>query len=112
MDRVVPWREFCARIDPVYPKAGHGRPPVGLERMLRMYFLQHWFNLSDPAVEEALYDSPTMRALVGIDLGREPMRAAAYWSGHRGAIVELNPRCFAYRTRTESRPTLTPSAAR
>jgi IS5 family transposase len=57
----------------VYPKAGNGRPPVGLERMLRMYFLQHWFNLSDPAVEEALYDSPLMRAFVGIDLGREPV---------------------------------------
>jgi IS5 family transposase len=73
MDRVVPWRELCARIEPVYPKPGNGRPPVGLERMLRMYFLQHWFNLSDPAVEEALYDSPTMRAFVGIDLGREPV---------------------------------------
>jgi len=73
MDRVVPWRALCARIDPVYPKAGHGRPPIGVERMLRMYFLQHWFNLSDPAVEEALYDSPTMRAFVGIDLGREPV---------------------------------------
>jgi hypothetical protein len=73
MDRVVPWRDLGARIDPVYPKAGNGRPPVGLERMLRMYFLQHWCNLSDPAVEEALYDSPTMRAFVGIDLGREPV---------------------------------------
>ena len=73
MDRVVPWRELCARIEPVYPKPGNGRPPVGLERMLRMYFLQHWFNLSDPAVEEALYESPTMRAFVGIDLGREPV---------------------------------------
>jgi hypothetical protein len=57
MDRVVPWRELCARIEPVYPKPGNGRPPVALERMLRMYFLQHRFNLSDPAVEEALYDS-------------------------------------------------------
>jgi transposase, IS5 family len=73
MDRVVPWRELCARIEPVYPKPGNGRPPVGVERMLRMYFLQHWFNLSDPAVEEALYDSPTMRGFVGIDLGREPV---------------------------------------
>lgn len=73
MDRVVPWRELCARIEPVYPKPGNGRPPVGVERMLRMYFLQHWFNLSDPAVEEALYDSPIMRAFVGIDLGREPV---------------------------------------
>jgi transposase, IS5 family len=73
MERVVPWRELCARIAPVYPRAENGRPPIGLERMLRMYFLQHWFNLSDPAVEEALYDSPTMRAFVGIDLGREPV---------------------------------------
>jgi transposase, IS5 family len=66
MDRVVPWRDLCARVEAVYPKPGNGRPPVGLERMLRMYFLQHWFNLSDPAVEEVLYDSPTMRAFVGI----------------------------------------------
>ena len=49
-----------------------GRPPIGLERMLRIHFLQHWFNLSDPAVEEAVYDSRAMRDLVGIDLGREP----------------------------------------
>jgi transposase, IS5 family len=73
MDRVVPWQVLGARIEPVYPKVGHGRPPVGVERMLRMYFLQHWFNLSDPAVEEALYDSPTLRAFVGIDLGQEPV---------------------------------------
>lgn len=72
MERVVPWAELCALIEPVYPKPGNGRPPVGLERMLRIYFLQHWFNLSDPAVEEALYDSAAMRAFVGIDLGREP----------------------------------------
>jgi len=57
----------------MYPKPGNGRPPIGVERMLRMYFLQHWFNLSDPAVEEALYDSPIMRAFVGIDLGQEPV---------------------------------------
>jgi transposase, IS5 family len=73
MDRVVPWQALCARIEPVYPTAGNGRPPVGVERMLRMYFLQQWFNLSDPAVEEALYDSPTLRAFVGIDLGQEPV---------------------------------------
>jgi IS5 family transposase len=73
MDQVVPWGELCALIEPVYPKPeGAGRPPVGLERMLRIYFLQQWFNLSDPAVEEALYDSHAMRAFVGIDLGREP----------------------------------------
>jgi IS5 family transposase len=71
MDRVVPWGALCALIEPVYPKAGNGRPPIGLERMLRIYFMQNWFNLSDPAVEEALYDSLSMRSFVGIDLGRE-----------------------------------------
>jgi transposase, IS5 family len=73
MDQVVPWSALCALIEPVYPKAGNGRPPIGLQRMLRIYFLQHWFNLSDPAVEEALYDSSSMRQFVGIDLGREPV---------------------------------------
>ena len=72
MERVVPWGELCALVEPVYPKPGNGRPPIGLERMLRIYFLQHWFNLSDPAVEEALYDVVSMREFVGIDLGREP----------------------------------------
>src|SRR3984885_9954383 len=72
MEQVVPWRELCALIEPHYPKAGNGRPPVGVERMLRMYFLQQWFNLSDPAVEEALYDSVVMRNFVGIDWGQEP----------------------------------------
>lgn len=71
MEQVVPWAKLCALIEPHYPKAGEGRPPVGVERMLRMYFLQQWFNLSDPAVEEALYDSAALRAFVGIDLGRE-----------------------------------------
>src|SRR5487761_1311506 len=70
---VVPWRELVAEIEPFYPRAGNGRPPVGLERMLRMYFLQQWFNLADLAVEDALYDSNAMRHFVGIDLGREPV---------------------------------------
>ena len=73
MEQVVPWRELTALIEPHYPKAGNGRPPVGVGRMLRIYFLQQWFNLSDPAVEEALYDSPVMRQFVGIDLGNEPV---------------------------------------
>jgi IS5 family transposase len=73
MNAVVPWGRMRALIEPMYPKGeGAGRPPVGLERMLRIHFLQHWFNLSDPAVEEALYDSRAMREFVGIDLGREP----------------------------------------
>jgi IS5 family transposase len=73
-NRVVPWTELVAVIEPIYPKAeGPGRPPVGVERMLRLHCLQQWFNLSDPAVEEALYDSRAMRQFVGIDLGREPV---------------------------------------
>jgi IS5 family transposase len=72
MERVVPWSALCELIEPVYSKGTTGRPPVGLERMLRIYFLQQWFNLSDPAVEESLYDSIAMRSFVGIDLGREP----------------------------------------
>ncbi len=72
MEQVVPWAKLCALIEPHYPKPGNGRPPVGLERMLRIYFVQQWFNLSDPGVEEALYDSAALRAFVGIDLGREP----------------------------------------
>ncbi|MBK6787478.1 MAG: IS5 family transposase [Betaproteobacteria bacterium] len=71
MDEIVPWQELCEVIEPHYPKPGNGRPPVGLERMLRMYFVQHWFNLADQACEEALLDSTALRRFVGIDLGRE-----------------------------------------
>ena len=75
MNTVVPWKELAAVIEPYYPKAtsAGGRPPAGLERMLRIHCLQLWFDLSDPAVEEALYDSRAMRSFVGIDLGREPV---------------------------------------
>jgi len=70
MDTIVPWSELEALIAPYYPKAGKGRQPVGLGIMLRIYFLQHWFNLSDPGAEDALYESPVLRGFVGIDLGR------------------------------------------
>lgn len=74
MDQIIPWQDLCGAIAPFYPKGkGPGRPPIGVERMLRIHFLQHGFNLSDPAVEEeALYDSRAMRRFVGIDRGREP----------------------------------------
>ncbi|EQD74111.1 transposase IS4 family protein [mine drainage metagenome] len=75
MDQVVPWAALCAVIRQHYPKdpaaGAGGRRAVGLERMLRIHFLQQWYALSDPAVEEALYDSAAMRRFVGIDLGRE-----------------------------------------
>ena len=72
MDQVVPWGKLCALIEPYYPKAGGGRRPKELEQMLRIYFVQQWFNLSDPAVEEALYDSMALRDFIGIDLGQAP----------------------------------------
>ncbi len=71
MDRIVPWTELCELIAPVYPVAGNGRPPRELEMMLRIYFLQQWFDLSDPAAEDALYDSVSMRRFIGLDLGQE-----------------------------------------
>jgi transposase, IS5 family len=67
---VVPWSELESLIEPHYAKAGNGRQPVGLPIMLRVYFLQHWFNLSDPGAEEALYESPVLRRFAGVDLGR------------------------------------------
>lgn len=74
MDEIIPWKEMTKAIAPYYPNPkGAGRRPVGLERMLRIHFLQHWFELSDPGVEETLYDSRAMRAFVGIDLGKEPV---------------------------------------
>jgi IS5 family transposase len=71
MEELVPWQAFCGLIEPHYPRAGNGRPPVGLERMLRMYLIANWFNLADQACEDALYDVPVFREFCRIDLGSE-----------------------------------------
>ena len=71
MERVVPWGRLVALIEPHYPAGRRGRPPVGIERMLRIYFLQQWYGLADEALEDTIYDSQAMRSFVGIDLGRE-----------------------------------------
>jgi transposase, IS5 family len=73
MEQVVPWAKLIELIEPHYPKAGRGRRPRGLETMLRIYFMQHWFNLSDPGVEDALYDMACMRAFAKLDLFDESM---------------------------------------
>jgi transposase, IS5 family len=73
MERIVPWAELLALVEPHYAKAGKGRHPVGLSIMLRIYFVQQWFNLSDPGVEEALYESPVLQRFVGVDLGVAPV---------------------------------------
>lgn len=67
MDAVIPWTQFVGLIEPCYPKAGNGRTPFDCETMLRIYFMQHWFNLSDPAAEDALYDSESMRRFAKLE---------------------------------------------
>jgi IS5 family transposase len=72
MNAVVPWARLLALIEPHYPKAGRpGRPPMPLERMLRIYFMQQWFNLSDPQAEDALYDIEPMRRFAGVELAED-----------------------------------------
>lgn len=68
MDAVIPWARLMKRIEPYYPKKGRGRQPLGLEKMLRIYFLQQWFDLSDPMAEDELYDSESMRRFAKIEL--------------------------------------------
>src|ERR1700676_253388 len=71
MDAVIRWSRLVRLIEPHYPKAGQGRQPLGLEKMLRIYFLQQWFNLSDPQAEDAIYDSESMRRFARVELGDE-----------------------------------------
>jgi transposase, IS5 family len=71
MEQIVPWTRLVALIEPHYPKGERGRPPSGLERMLRIYFLQQWYTLADEALEDALYDSQALRNFAGIDLSAE-----------------------------------------
>jgi IS5 family transposase len=73
MEQVVPWSRLVARLRPLYPKGERGRPPIGLEKMLRIYFLQQWYGLADEAVEDALYDSQALRGFAGIELAYDPV---------------------------------------
>jgi IS5 family transposase len=83
METVVPRLELEALIAPYYPKAGNGREPIGLPIMLRIYFLQHSFNPSDPGAEDALYESAVLRRFTGVDLpprGRRPISGDPGWA--------------------------------
>jgi IS5 family transposase len=71
MEVLIPWAQLLALLEPFYPKGERGRPPVGLERMLRVYFLQQWYGLADEALEDALYDSQALRGFARIDLAAE-----------------------------------------
>lgn len=66
MERVVPWTELVALVSPYLPEGRRGRPPFPVEGMLRIHFLQQWFNLSDPSMEEALHDVPLFREFGGL----------------------------------------------
>ena len=88
MEALVPWAEFCALIEPYYPKAGGGRPPRGMERMLRMYCIAIWFNLGDEACEDALYDIAAFRDFCGVDLGRERVPDATTLLNFRHLLEE------------------------
>jgi IS5 family transposase len=90
MESVVPWARLVAVIEPYYPKSGRrGRPPIGLGRMLRMYFVQQWYGLADEAVEDALYDSQALRDFCGINLARESVPDATTLMGFRH-LLEAN----------------------
>jgi len=97
MERLIPWAELCAVVEPYYPRRGKGRPPIGLERMLRIHFIQHWFNLADLACEEALYDSLSLRRFARIDLGCEAVPDATTLLKFRRLLQEneLGARLFA-----------------
>jgi IS5 family transposase len=71
MNAVIPWARLLGLIEPYYPKAGKGTQPLPMERMLRIYFMQNWFNLSDPGAEDGLYDSEAMRRFAGIELSED-----------------------------------------
>ena len=86
MEEIIPWDEWVGVIEPYYPKGKRGRPPMGIEKMLRMYLLQIWFNLSDPATEDAIYDSYAMRKFMGIDFMKEQVPDATTLLGFRRLV--------------------------
>jgi hypothetical protein len=101
METIVPWAELEALIAPYYPKAGNGRQPVGLAIMLRIYFLQHWFNLSDPGAEDALYESPrcdaspaSIWAVLPLPTSQRFWPFATYWNITSYAAEYSIPRIF------------------
>jgi IS5 family transposase len=90
IEAATPWAQLVAVIEPHYPKGNRGRPPIGLERMLRMYIAQNCFGLSDEGIEDALYDSQAIRRFVGIDLGREAAPDATTLLKFRRLLEEKN----------------------
>lgn len=71
MESIIPWDHWVGLIRPYYPAGKRGRPPKDIEKMLRMYLMQSWFNLSDEGIEDAIYDSYAMRKFIGLDFLNE-----------------------------------------
>ena len=92
MEEIIPWPVLLAVIEPFYPKGERGRPPIGLERMLRVYFLQQWYGLADEALEDALYDSQALRAFARIDLAADGVPDATTLLKFR-RLLETNDLC-------------------
>lgn len=90
-NRIVPWEALCAVVEPRYPKRASGLQPIGLERMLRNHFPQHWLNLAHPACERALYGSASLCCLAGIDLGREAVPDATSLLRFRHSLERHQP---------------------
>ena len=90
MDRIIPWRQLTRKIEPYYPKKGNGRPPMGVEKMLRIHFMQQWFGLSDPAMEDALYDTEPLRRFAGIELGVDAVPDESTILGFRHLLEKHN----------------------
>jgi transposase, IS5 family len=92
MEEMIPWADLLAVIEPFYPKGERGRPPIGLERMLRVYFLQQWYGLADEAIEDAIYDSQAMRGFARIDLAADGVPDATTLLKFR-RMLETNDLC-------------------
>jgi IS5 family transposase len=92
MEEIIPWADLLAVIEPFYPKGERGRPPLGLERMLRVYFLQQWYGLADEAIEDAIYDSQAMRGFARIDLAADGVPDATTLLKFR-RLLETNDLC-------------------
>ncbi len=92
MEEIIPWAALLAVIEPFYPKGERGRPPIGLERMLRVYFLQQWYGLADEAIEDAIYDSQAMRGFARIDLAADGVPDATTLLKFR-RLLEIHDLC-------------------
>ena len=90
MNEIIPWTEWINKIEPYYPKGKRGRPPRGIEVMLRMYLLQIWFNLSDEGLEDAVYDIYAFQRFLGINFMNEQVPDATTLLKFRHLLEENN----------------------